>query len=120
MQRSTTPRSSLWKVARSVFMYAAIAGVAIVYGESQRTTPFDPSGGVFWLAGESWWAPDQGYCPHCGVVLVPKVDSVGACRHCENCDVAYRHKTLPATLELQGKFRVGWHHSNHCLGCCLL
>jgi len=78
----------------------AIVVAAIWLGENFLSN-VGQSSGVFWLAGEDWWAPNQGRCASCGGALVPLEDEVSACRHCPQCNVSYRHNSLPQTLEEQ-------------------
>ncbi|MBL8850096.1 MAG: hypothetical protein JNG89_10445 [Planctomycetaceae bacterium] len=101
MQRISRSRTSWRKFAKFSVLYAALAGAAVLYGESQREDTNGKSKGVFWLEGRSWWAPDYGKCSMCGEDLRPMVDAISACRRCDRCQIDFRHKSLPATIEEQ-------------------
>jgi hypothetical protein len=101
MQCTSRPRTSWRKFARFSVLYAALAGAAVLYGESQQGFSLSRPKGAFWLEGRSWWAPDYGRCSFCGDDLIPTVDAISACRHCQRCGTDYRHKSFPATIEEQ-------------------
>ena len=101
MQRYSAPRTSWRRFAKFSVLYAALAGAAVIYGESQQEYAQGDRRGVFWLEGRSWWAPDYGKCSSCGDDLKPVVDSISACRYCDRCGISFRHKSLPATVEQQ-------------------
>lgn len=96
-----TPRSTIRKIVTTLLCFAFLAGAAILYGESHLKLA--GSQGVYWQEGRDWWAPNDGQCARCGGILVNTVDRVSACRYCADCNVAYRHSTLPATLEEQAR-----------------
>lgn len=103
MPHAQPRRSVLSQIARTALPYSVIAAVAICIGESvtPHVAPETSQSGVMWLEGDHWWGPEHGRCAWCGSHLVPMVDEASACRYCKVCDVAYRHKSLPATLAEQ-------------------
>lgn len=86
---------------RLLVVCAVVAAVTIWFGEKYLPPQMGTELGAFWLQGQSPWAPDNGRCRQCGSVLVPRVDALSACRHCEFCNVSYRHQSLPKTLQEQ-------------------
>lgn len=96
-------RHALTNAARVLVLFGIAAGGAIWIGEKLLPPHAATDAGAFWLQGQSPWAPDYGRCRQCGSVLVPQIDELSACRHCEVCNVSYRHKSLPPTLEEQDR-----------------
>jgi hypothetical protein len=84
-------------------LYAALAIGVIYLCETHLRTPVVEPASMFWLDGQSPWAPDENLCPWCGSELTARVDAFSACRHCERCGVSFRHKSLPSTLEEQAR-----------------
>jgi hypothetical protein len=104
LRRCRLPRISLRvlsQVAKTMLLFALLAGGAIWFGEALLPPHAINEHGAFWMQGHSPWAPDDGRCRHCGSLLVARVDVLSACRHCERCNVSFRHKSLPQTLEEQ-------------------
>lgn len=99
--RSRLNRPSAFRdMVRTVAIYSVAAVSAFWVGESfvlQNSVVFIPAH----LQSGDFWPPDHGYCRECGDRLIPQVDELSACRHCEHCNVSYRHESLPATVELQ-------------------
>jgi hypothetical protein len=60
------------RTARLLVVCAALAAVAIWFGENYLPPQLGTERGAFWLRGQSPWAPDNGRCRQCGSVLVPR------------------------------------------------
>ncbi|MBL8851568.1 MAG: hypothetical protein JNG89_17930 [Planctomycetaceae bacterium] len=86
---------------RAGILYAVLAGGVIWTCEHYLGKTSEIHAPMFWLSGHSPWAPDESLCPWCGGTLVARVDSFSACRHCEHCQVSFRHRSLPKTIEDQ-------------------
>lgn len=94
-------RHALSNAACVLVLFGVAAGGAFWFGETLLPPHAATDAGAFWLQGQSAWAPDYGRCRQCGSVLTPRIDELSACRHCEVCNVSYRHNSLPPTLEEQ-------------------
>lgn len=99
MDNHSTGRSTIRKIATTLAIYIPLAGAAVLYGETQLTP--QARQGFYWSEDRGWCATDFRECCRCGDTLVDNVDGISAYRHCQRCELRYRHPTLPATLEEQ-------------------
>jgi len=89
------------KALRVLLIVVITGGTAVWFGERLQPHALNQNGGMFWQEGHGPWATDYGRCAGCGEVLVPRVDMISACRHCQRCNASYRHPDLPKSLEEQ-------------------
>lgn len=95
------PRNGLARIGRVVAAYCAVATCVVWIAETLLLKDVFEYAPADADRRDEFWAPDHGYCRQCGDPLIPMVDELSACRHCTRCNVSYRHKSLPATVEMQ-------------------
>jgi len=96
-------RSNVKRFLRVAVISLAVGGALFWAAEKMLRHRGLLPDGVFWMAGDDWWAPNYGRCAFCGTILIPQVDESSACRHCPQCRISFRHSLMPQTLEEQSR-----------------